>query len=184
MLTALSIFNDENNQQNDIKSFKKDRIDFKLSLRKKNYIRIFYEKRNIKNNININKENISLNGNKINNASLTSNNNNINNPEEIKWSLELSLEKIPNFNNKKNEFTSIEEKIKTGLEYISYHEPVQIKYGLCLLKDVLNEKNLEKNGLGPTLGYMDWACIDNLILIMKDICIKNEKEIVFKFINN
>lgn len=92
----------------EIEEFSKDRINFKLSLRKKKFNNILAKKRIISN------------------------------PESSKWSHELFLSKLILTQNYKIVFSDKDELISTSLKSIKADDLTTVKYGICLLKSFIS----------------------------------------------
>lgn len=106
--------------KNEQEQFSEERINFKLSLRKKKYNDILAKKRIM-----------SMN------------------PEESPWSYELYLSKLNLPTNYKKIFAKDEELISTALNSIKSDEIIDVKYGICLFKNYimyfLKDENLSFN---------------------------------------
>ncbi len=94
--------------KNESENFSEDRINFKLSLRKKKYNDILAKKRIM-----------SMN------------------PDESPWSYDLYLSKLNLPNNFKRVFAKDDELISTALNSIKSDEIINVKYGICLFKNYI-----------------------------------------------
>jgi hypothetical protein len=94
--------------KNEQEQFSEERINFKLSLRKKKYNDILSKKRIM-----------SMN------------------PEESPWSYELYLSKLNLPTNYKKIFAKDEELISIALNSIKSDEIIDVKYGICLFKNYI-----------------------------------------------
>ena len=95
----------KDSSKEELNELSQDRINFKLSLRKRKYNEILMKKRIYQST-----------------------------PEDTPWSLELYLTKLKLPAEYKITFEQEEDLIKTALNNIKSDEELNVKYGLCLLK--------------------------------------------------
>ena len=104
----------------ELNQLSEERINFKLSLRKKKYNDILAKKRIITSK-----------------------------PEDSPWTLDLYLSKLNLPSNYKRIFAKDEELVSTALKSIKSEEILDVKYGICLFKIYilyfLNDENLQFN---------------------------------------
>ena len=177
--------NKKKDKEKDLNDFSIQRLDFKLSLRKKKNNNIINQKR-IFSSCSNNKENISINNNtndniiNMNNCICTNKCNLDNNINNIKWNLELSINNIPIPKSYKKEFSTLDVMINASKDNILCVDVIPVRYGVCLLKDIFKKENIEQNKM--IMGYIDLSFIEELIYALEEFCFKKEKDIVFNIL--
>ena len=129
--------------------FSQDRINFKLTLRKKKFDEILIKKRNI-----------------------------VTNPDDNIWSLLLFLSKLQLPAEYKITFQTIDELISISLKSIKSNNILNVKYGICLLKEYIDYFLTDDK----FLINLNLAFVSDLLSILEKWGENKEKQIIFNIL--
>ena len=138
------------NSNYELTQLSQDRIDFKLSLRKKKFNDILIKKRIFPSK-----------------------------PEESPWTLELFLSNLKLPDEYKKQFTDEEELILVAKGFLKSEKILEVKYGICLIKQYMANYQNDKENINFKLNL---NFISDLFYLLEKWGEKKEKQILFNML--